>query len=197
MNGKIIEEVYNRNAPYSDRIRIPFLIQGQYYDHETELVYNIFRYYDPELGRYISEDPIGLVGGIAMHAYVKSSLLEVDLFGLSASSYNKLEGFLHHITTNKDTKRGRKWTNRFKSFFDKAQLDIDGPDNKVYVPNHKGPHPDEYYEYVYNKLKRATKGIDPKKSQEQYQMAVKSTLKEVASEAQEVGSQVNKWLTKT
>ena len=38
---------------------------------------------------------------------------------------------------------------------------------------------------------RATKGIDSKKSQEQYQMAVKSTLKEIASEAQEVGSQVN------
>lgn len=81
--------------------------------------------------------------GIAMHAYVKSSLLEVDLFGLSASSYNKLEGFLHHIATDKNTKRGRKWMNRFKPFFDKAQLDIDGPDNKVYVLNHKGPHPDE------------------------------------------------------
>ena len=36
-----------------------------------------------------------------MHAYVKSSLLEVDLFGLSASSYNKLEDSLHHIVTNK------------------------------------------------------------------------------------------------
>ena len=44
---------------------------------------------------------------------------------------------------------------------------------------------------------RATMGIDHQKSQEQYQMAVKSTLKEIASEAQEVGSQVNKWLTKT
>ena len=38
---------------------------------------------------------------------------------------------------------------------------------------------------------RATMGIDHQKSQEQYQMAVKSTLKEIASEAQEVGSQVN------
>ena len=38
-------------APYSDRIRLPFLFQGQYYDHETELAYNRFRYYSPELGR--------------------------------------------------------------------------------------------------------------------------------------------------
>ena len=30
MNGKILEEVYDRNAPYSDRVRIPFLFQGKY-----------------------------------------------------------------------------------------------------------------------------------------------------------------------
>ena len=54
-----------------------------------------------------------------------------------------------------------------------------------------------HYNWGSAKLKRATKGIDRQKSQEQYQKAVKSRLKEIASEAQEVGSQVNKWLTKT
>ena len=68
MNGKILEEEYNRNAPYSEQIRIPFLFQGQYYDHETELAYNRFRYYSPELGRYISEDPIGAADQIASQA---------------------------------------------------------------------------------------------------------------------------------
>ena len=90
MNGKILEEVYNRNAPYSDRIRIPFLFQGQYYDHETELAYNRFRYYSPELGRYISEDPIGLDGGpLALSSYVKDSNLWIDYLGLTATH-------LHH-----------------------------------------------------------------------------------------------------
>ena len=71
MNGRILEEVYDRNVPYSDRIRIPFLFQGQYYDHETELAYNRFRYYAPELGRYISEDPIRFDSGTtALHSYV-------------------------------------------------------------------------------------------------------------------------------
>ena len=40
MNGKILEEVYDRNAPYRDPIRISFLFQGQYYDYETGLAYN-------------------------------------------------------------------------------------------------------------------------------------------------------------
>ena len=39
---------------------IPFLYQGQYLDTETGLVYNRFRYYSPETGAYISQDPIRL-----------------------------------------------------------------------------------------------------------------------------------------
>ena len=87
MNGKILEEVYNRNAPYSDRIRIPFLFQGQYYDHETELAYNRFRYYSPELGRYISEDPIRFASGtLALHNYVEDSNSWLDVLGLTYKS---------------------------------------------------------------------------------------------------------------
>ena len=83
MNGKILEEVYNRNAPYSDRIRIPFLFQGQYYDHETELAYNRFRYYSPETGAYISQDPIRLEAGLSnLYAYVHDVNAWVDPWGL-------------------------------------------------------------------------------------------------------------------
>ena len=41
---------------------IPFKYQGQYEDAETGLYYNRFRYYDPNAGSYISQDPIGLEG---------------------------------------------------------------------------------------------------------------------------------------
>ncbi len=39
--------------------------QGQYFDVETGLHYNTFRYYDPEIGRFITQDPIGLLAVIS------------------------------------------------------------------------------------------------------------------------------------
>ncbi|VEB41550.1 Cell wall-associated polypeptide CWBP200 [Chromobacterium violaceum] len=42
-------------------IRNPFRFQGQYHDDESGLHYNRYRYYDPDIGRFISRDPIGLM----------------------------------------------------------------------------------------------------------------------------------------
>ena len=64
----------------------PFRYQGQYEDVETGLYYNRFRYYDPETGAYISQDPIRLFGGSPLYSYVKNPTGWVDLFGLSCSS---------------------------------------------------------------------------------------------------------------
>ncbi|WP_415772879.1 RHS repeat domain-containing protein [Neisseria sp. CP9] len=44
-------------------IHQPFRLQNQHYDEETGLHYNFFRYYDPEIGRFTQQDPIGLLGG--------------------------------------------------------------------------------------------------------------------------------------
>ncbi|WP_252357386.1 RHS repeat domain-containing protein, partial [Escherichia coli] len=38
--------------------------QGQYLDRETGLHYNLHRYYDPDVGRFMVTDPIGLRGGV-------------------------------------------------------------------------------------------------------------------------------------
>jgi RHS repeat-associated protein len=61
----------------------PWRYPGQYEDAETGLYYNRFRYYDPEAGRYVSEDPIGLRGGLPQYAYVHDPLWWRDVGGLA------------------------------------------------------------------------------------------------------------------
>ena len=56
---------------------------GQYYDEETGLHYNYFRYYDPGVGRYLRPDPIGLSDGTNLFAYVLNNPTSYfDSYGL-------------------------------------------------------------------------------------------------------------------
>ena len=77
-----------RNETVSDGLKanIPFRFQGQYYDEESGLHYNRFRYYDPEIGRFVSQDPIGLMGGINVYIYASNPIEWVDPFGLASKS---------------------------------------------------------------------------------------------------------------
>jgi RHS repeat-associated protein len=56
---------------FTFNLRMP----GQYFDKSTNLFYNYFRNYDPQTGRYVQSDPIGLNGGVNTYAYVGSSPL--------------------------------------------------------------------------------------------------------------------------
>jgi RHS repeat-associated protein len=61
----------------------PFRYAGMYEDAETGLCYNRHRYYDPEIGNYISQDPIGLAGNNpTLYAYVHDPNSWIDPFGL-------------------------------------------------------------------------------------------------------------------
>ncbi len=63
------------------------LFAGQYHDEETNIYYNFNRYYSPELGRYITSDPIGLEGGLNTYAYAGGdSIGAIDPLGLTSTS---------------------------------------------------------------------------------------------------------------
>ncbi|WP_244161556.1 RHS repeat-associated core domain-containing protein [Photorhabdus luminescens] len=56
---------------------------GQYFDKETGLHFNTFRYYAPEIGRFITPDPIGLRGGLNLYQYAPNPMMWIDPWGLA------------------------------------------------------------------------------------------------------------------
>jgi RHS repeat-associated protein len=65
--------------------RCKLRFQGQYFDEETGLHYNRFRYYEPESGRFINQDPIGLLGGFNLFQYAPNPVGWVDPWGLTGA----------------------------------------------------------------------------------------------------------------
>lgn len=76
-------EPYGRiNLGKSNKIEYHIRFPGHWEDPEIGLFYNRFRYYSPELGRYLQSDPWGVAGGVNLYTYLASPLTDVDLFGL-------------------------------------------------------------------------------------------------------------------
>ena len=75
------------------------LFHGQYADVETGLYYNRFRYYSPELGNYISQDPIRMAGNHpTLYGYVKDTNSWLDPFGLDCKiKITDGDGITHDI----------------------------------------------------------------------------------------------------
>ena len=66
-----------------EKIDNPLRFQGQYFDPESGLHYNRHRYYNPDIGRYLTPDPVKLAGGLNGYQYVPNPTGWVDPLGLN------------------------------------------------------------------------------------------------------------------
>ncbi len=74
--------------------------QSKYYDQESGLFYYYNRYYSPALGRFISEDPMGVYAGMDFYLFVTNNPSNfLDPFGLIKTSFKlKANGALNLIS---------------------------------------------------------------------------------------------------
>ncbi|WP_191634965.1 RHS repeat domain-containing protein, partial [Pseudomonas fluorescens] len=69
-----------------EQLEQPLRFQGQYFDAESALHYNRHRFYDPEVGRYLTPDPVKLAGGLNQYRYALNPTGWVDPLGLSSTN---------------------------------------------------------------------------------------------------------------
>ena len=117
----------------------PFRLQNQYYDEETGLHYNFFRYYEPDTGRFINQDPIGLFGGDNLYQFAPNTQDWIDPLGWKRTSKDMPQWM--------PTKRGYQrqhlipWSLRNHPMFAQSGRSIHGATNMVYLPVTTGIDP--------------------------------------------------------
>lgn len=74
------------------KIDSPFRLVGQYADDETGLCHTRYRYFDPEVGRWCSPDPLGIAGGRNLFSFDGSPTTGIDPLGLTTGTPHPTAG---------------------------------------------------------------------------------------------------------
>jgi RHS repeat-associated protein len=83
-----VYDSFGKIISHSGNVENPYTYTAREHDAETGLYYYRARYYDAGIGRFISEDPIGIDGGINLYLYVQNNPVNyVDPFGLDRYSW--------------------------------------------------------------------------------------------------------------
>jgi RHS repeat-associated protein len=85
ISNSYVYDAFGNATALSGSFVNPYRYTGRDYDPETGLQYSRARYYDPTVGRFISEDPIRFEGGIDFYSYVTGNPVNlIDPSGLQS-----------------------------------------------------------------------------------------------------------------
>ncbi len=132
---------------------------GQYYDDESGLHYNWNRYYDPETGRYISSDPIGLAGGLNTFAYAAANpVMYIDPEGLFYGKICKFFKICRKLA-EKPIKDATIWCiKKIDDIFTKNKPGVGGNGAASQLPNLSGKSASEVARILRNAGFKPTQG---------------------------------------
>jgi len=108
------------DAALLERTEQPLRYPGQYADGGTGLHYNTFRYYDPDVGRYVSQDPIGLLGGANIYAYPTNPTGDMDPLGWCSTRLGERmgarrgDGMANHHLIPEEVLKNERFSAMFK-----------------------------------------------------------------------------------
>ncbi|QRK09904.1 AHH domain-containing protein [Archangium violaceum] len=145
----------------------------------------------------VADGTVVLMGVTAntVAATVSSAVAATRTTGACAES-KKSDNHAHHLCTNKnDTSEisGGPWTPRFEELFGLAGMSLNDPANIIYLRDHKGPHPKEYHQEIFDRLEDAL-GIC--RNQAECRDRLVRALDELAGEVCTPGSKLNKLATR-
>ena len=121
--GKLTKE-----TNVTGRTHQPFRLQNQYCDREMGLHYNFFRYYDPDCGRFVNQDPIGLWGDDNFYTFAPNVQDWIDPLGLKKKSSARKPKFVSTKSTGRTKPRNRlesKIIDQIKKHPEKGDVLID------------------------------------------------------------------------
>jgi RHS repeat-associated protein len=145
--GKVVWRA--RITPYGmaeveigESFHMPLRFPGHYFDVETRLHYNRFRYYDPLLGRYLQSDPDGIEGGLNLYGYGEGNPLKnVDIQGLTCITEKKKKRSKLRWKAKKERNKKRRAPKRTRKALKKKGGDlVKIAQEKAIEAKNKGSH---------------------------------------------------------
>ncbi|MFP2908335.1 AHH domain-containing protein [Pyxidicoccus sp. 3LFB2] len=138
---------------------------------------------------------IGSVQSVAMAAEGFTITLAPNAVAMAGRGSRSGRTEAHHLATDKNsvsTARGGPWTPEFRKIFRKAGMELRDDENIVDVPGHKGPHPKEYHQAVFERLRDATRTC---RTVVECRKSLTAALQELAEEVTTKGTRLHRLVT--